>query len=174
MSHLLTKIISILTWRASELILLTFTIWIIKTIAPTSVRTMPQYLHTVIIVFREVMNKILTRACDGYWCSALCYWCSALCYSGTPHRKWNYCRFILHSPLCLISWVHEKSLQYVHLGKMFILGPEEIIPYVLNVNIVWPLNIFKHFNLVCLCTNVFFSSKLLVFWKVSPSKRMDF
>jgi len=85
------------------------------------------------------MNKLLTRAGVGYWCSTLCY-------SGTSHKKWNYCRLILQSTMCLIKRVNETSLQYVDLGKMVEVSLEEIVTYVVNVNIIWPLNILRHFN----------------------------
>jgi hypothetical protein len=101
------------------------------------------------------MNKLLTGAGVGYRCSTLCY-------SGTSHKKWNYCRLTLQSPMCLINRMKETSLQFVDLGKKFVVSPEEIVTYVVNVNIVWPLNILGHFNLVCLCTNFFFFSKLFV------------
>jgi hypothetical protein len=77
-------------------------------------------------------------------------------------EKLDWKGLILQSPVYLIKRVNETSLQYVDLGKMFVVSPEEIVIYVVNVNIVWPLNILWHFNLVCLCTSSFFFSKLFV------------
>jgi len=48
--------------------------------------------------------------------------------------------------MCLIKRVNETSLQYVDLGKMVEVSLEEIVTYVVNVNIIWPLNILRHFN----------------------------